>query len=106
MRFVAAGSAVAVIGYSDVVFGHTIEVATYRPLEPAYRTRLGLTIRDVARQGRRRGRESTLVGLLQEHLKALYRSKPVSDKPKHTDKIAGFDAVAKQLTSNPGRGMG
>jgi hypothetical protein len=106
MRFVAAGSAVAVIGYTDVVFGHAIEVAAYRPLEPAYRTRLGLTIRDVARQGRRGGRKSAFVGLLQEHLKALYRSKPVSDKPKHTEKIAGFGAVAKRFSSNPGRRMG
>ncbi len=106
MRFVAAGSAVAVIGHSDVVFGHAIEVATYRAFEPAYRTRLRLTVRDVAGQGRRRGRKLALVGLLQEHLEALYGSKPVSDKPKHIGKIAGFGAVAKQLTSNPSSRMG
>lgn len=106
MRFVTAGSAVSVIGYSDVVFGHAIQVATNRPLEPAYRTRLGLAIRDVARQVWRRGCESTLVSLLQEHLKAFYRPKAVSDKPKHTDKIAGFGAVAKRFPPNPDREMG
>lgn len=64
VRFVAAGSAVAMIGYPDVVFGDAIEVTAYRPLEPAYRARLRLTVRDVARQSRRRGRKRAFVGLL------------------------------------------